>query len=106
MVTSFNKKDLPKRIQIPGYTIAVKPIRKKDKNVLYGCFEPDECTIYVDLDRPEGIVIETLLHETLHAIIWAMGLELQLKKGKDEVFVATMSPVLRSVLKANQVLSK
>lgn len=61
---------LPQAIRVGPYDFAVGLLPEGDEN--YGLFSPNEMTIRVRPDVPSVVhVIDTVLHEIMHAIFWA-----------------------------------
>jgi hypothetical protein len=90
---------LPESIKLLGYTIPIRPMQKKNKGKLLGCFVPQETTIYIDFSYSADAQKETLVHEVLHCMVWLLGLQDEFKTMKnEESFITVLSPVLYSIL--------
>lgn len=95
---------------VSGDPTATKKMRKKGKGdeELFGTTTLKTATITIAHDLDAIIERETLLHEVLHACYAVAGNPHHLLTGKgmdhEEVAVATLSPTLFGVLRANPAL--
>ena len=71
---------------------------------LFGRCDFENLIIGVNGDVADDMIRETLLHEVLHACVFASGADLGEGAEHEEAFVAVMSPMLIEVLRNNPVL--
>jgi hypothetical protein len=109
----------PKQIKVLGQRVAVdysnahliQSTDKGDNLPLYGSFDADYSTIMVAQHQGREMKRETILHETLHAVMSAMGMKDYLgrcgasrNKCDHEVVVEALGVGLLAVLRDNPTL--
>lgn len=78
---------------------------------VFGQTHPNDLTIWIDPDRPEQALRETVLHELLHAVVSTFDIRVPYSMGDDDGFsreerlVASLSSPLLDVLRRNPPLT-
>jgi len=96
---------LPEKIKIGPhvFTVISRDQAWFDENRMYGRMYSTELTIEVCLNFSPTVVLDTFLHEVLHAVYFVYGMEC---KDNEERTVGVMSTGLTQVLVDNPTLLK
>ena len=84
---------MKKSLTIFGKKIKIEPVKDllKDRSI-YGEYDPDKHTIYIDSGLPPKTMNETLLHEAGHALFHRAGLsQSKISRDLEEIIVEQFS---------------
>ena len=81
---------LPKEIKVLGRTFEVKYPKKVDKEDSYGETNGPERVIKIRSTLSTSVTEDTLLHETIHAILYTAGISELLDEDKEEAIVVAL----------------
>lgn len=84
---------IPTSFKLGAYTWRIRYKRMRDT---LGMCDPTKCIIYINPDQTNLQQYSTYLHETTHAILFAMGY------GDEEKFVISFEELLLQVLTTQQ----
>jgi hypothetical protein len=103
---------MPKEVTVGPYTFQIKGDKASmdAAKVKFECLEAigftsthEQC-IYIDPDINEDMRSEVLLHEILHAVCEATGINSSFEEKEEEQFIATVSPTLLDTLRRNETV--
>lgn len=91
---------LPEKIKIGCYDIKVIPMHGMEgfAHGIYGHFSEAELSIRISVDLDQRQVMNTLLHEVLHACFWVGGLD---DTDEEERTVTVLANIYSGVLVDN-----
>lgn len=89
---------LPNKIMVLGKPITV--LRAPLKNA-HGEFDRTNFTITLDTDCPAHLIEDTMMHETMHAVLWISGVS-QLLSDQLEEAICFASESMTNVYKARK----
>lgn len=103
------KAPMPERIQIGPFAFgvsgdpkAIAEARRNGEDGRLGETDPVKLTIVIDTDLPSGQIRDSVLHETLHAVVYTAG---KWEKGiAEEQAIARFCPLLLDTLRRNPAL--
>ncbi len=102
---------LPKRIQVGPFTYtvvvdkaAMDALCRAGRTELLGRCDEAQLTIHVEPDQADGQKRDTVLHETLHALVASTGLAEQLDGDLEELIVRALSTAVLDTLRRNPKL--
>lgn len=99
---------LPSSLRVGNYRFKVrgKPRAEMHRNNADGQFCAATSTILLDKEMDPVNLRDTLLHESLHAVLYAYGLGtmLDLEKEAEEKLVCGLAPALVALLRNNPLL--
>jgi uncharacterized pyridoxamine 5'-phosphate oxidase family protein len=83
----------PKKLNILGnkYKVKYRKILAYENTAVAGLCDSDNETIYISSNYSEKIKLKTLIHEHVHAIQEATGLDQVLNDNEREIWCQTMS---------------
>ena len=88
---------LPKTFKVFDHTCHIKPTPGlMEKQHAFGMWVEKDLTMYIDTDTPESLVVHTLWHEIMHAVLDLTG---HSKLSHNERFVDCMGGALAQVIK-------
>lgn len=97
--------DLPTSIRVGLYDLAIEKwgIHQVTANRRWGEFSGTELMLRIQNDMPSPLkAADTFLHEVLHAIFWAYGVD---DADKEERIVGTVSTALAALFRDNPWLA-
>jgi len=102
-------KDLPKKIKIGYFTVKINyvhDLHDENGNLLIGLSTIDTATIDINIDFPDQIIKETLLHEIMHFLLSDTALFPEEMVNLEEEVIRVLSPKTMAVLTINKKLTK
>ena len=91
-----------KTVRVGPFVIAIEHLKDEDRDSNFGAFWSGRQMIGMRDQFPNGALeAETLLHELLHAIYWAMGIR---PKDTEERIIGLMSTGLAMAIRDNPKL--
>jgi hypothetical protein len=84
-------------------TVELNAAIRDHQEQLYGLTRPDQHKIIIDPDVSWYRLIETLMHEILHACWDLTNLAVHYKDEQEEEIVRSLSPILVSLLQQNPI---
>ena len=89
----------PSAVKVNGRVVSIKYLANKHMPDLAGQFHPDRCHIDINKAQDKQELQDTVLHETLHAILHTQGREYG---GEvEELYVRAIATGLSGVLRDN-----
>lgn len=100
------KRRIPVEVQIGPHAYQVKVSRKKCGDARYGLLSEEAATIVLHPHQVSTMMRDTLLHETVHAILAQQGVAqggdtALFDRDAEERFVRAFTPLLLDVLRRN-----
>lgn len=99
---------LPKFIDVGPYRYTVttdeltrQRAQEASQSSLLGQTDHDRLIMILKSDQPNGLMRDTLLHETLHLVTGITGVAFESGLDKEELLVRRLSPILLEVLRRN-----
>lgn len=105
----MSQKKMPKEVTVGPYRYQIKndkssmdsaKVRFESLEAIGFTSTHEQC-IYVDPELADDMRSEVLLHEILHTICEATGINTSFDEEKEEQFIATVSPLLLDTLRRN-----
>lgn len=84
----------PYRYRVVMSEEAINFLSAKESARLYGHCDPERLTITVRSKIPRDVARETLLHESLHALLDLVGVAAELEDDQEESLVRRLAPAL------------
>jgi hypothetical protein len=101
MSTPESVKVGPYRYKVVVDAARIKELEKESDTELYGITTHGHLEIALHPDVADTVLRETLLHETLHAVFYNIGLSDRLTDKTEEHMIRALSPALFALLRDN-----
>ena len=82
--------NLPESIQLLGHTIHITTEEARRLPDAAGAYTPDTRTIWLDYNHPDPVMVSTLFHELLHAVLDITGHSARLDADTEEALVTAI----------------
>lgn len=97
---------LPPSVRVGPYVFTVAVVDQYDEEDPFGWTDWKRELIVVDRNLPAITRRDTLLHEVLHVVNWASGLQERLGVDEEELVTRQLSPWLLMLMRDNPELIK
>jgi hypothetical protein len=100
-------KNLPKRLKVGYFTITIKyvnDLRDEEGGLCMGLSDTDTQTMFINLDYPDQVVKETILHEAMHFL--ANDSSIFPSEDIEEDIIRFLSPKTMELLNRNKKFAR